>query len=150
MKPKFLIATIGLFATLTFSGCSIFYPNPNTTPTATKTPTETPTETPTVDPELKKVDINIIDASAFKDNGTIDIIAEASGILEDDGNCTLKLVQGKISQTVTVEAESNVSSTQCFPMSVSISEFKIGDVAYTVSYKSPKHSGTISGTVTVQ
>lgn len=153
-KITFLAAT--LLATLALGGCSLFYPNPGSSPTPVESPsastpsTEAPAPTTEPEPTLKQIDLNILDASAFKDNGTVDVIAEALQILEDDGNCTLKVTQGQKSQTVTVKAESNVTSTQCFPMSVPIASFKNGEAKYTVSYKSEKYSGTISGTLTVQ
>lgn len=155
MRFKYVLAT-AVVATLMLSGCSVFYPNSKPTPTAveqptqTPEPTETPTPTPEPDPALKKVNLNIIDASAFIDNGSIDVIAEALNILEDNGNCTLTVSQGKTSQSVTVKAESNVTSTQCFPLSVPVTGFKKGEATYTVEYKSKKYSGTVDGTLTVQ
>jgi len=153
MKNKLLTAGLALTLAATFSGCSIFYPNPTPTPTPTQTetPTPTPTPTPTVDPNLNPVTLNIIDASAFKGNGTVDVIAEALAIMEDDGKCTLVVSQGTISQTVTVAAESNVQSTQCFPMSVPLTGFKDGNLSYSVTYVSDKSAGVFSnGTITIQ
>lgn len=153
MKHKLLTAGVTLVVSVTLAGCSIFYPNPtpNPTPTDTPTPTVTPTPTPTVDPNLNKVEINVIDASAFRGNGTVDVIAEALAILEDDGKCTLVVKQGAVSQTVTVSAESNVNSTQCFPMSIPLTGFKDGNLSYTVSYLSDASAGsTSSGTITIQ
>ena len=153
MKHKLLTAGVTLVVSVTLAGCSIFYPNPTPTPTPTDTPTPTvtPTPTPTVDPNLNKAEINIIDASAFRANGTVDVIAEALAILEDDGKCTLVVKQGAVSQTVTVSAESNVNSTQCFPMSIPLNGFKDGNLSYTVSYVSDASAGTSSsGTITIQ
>ena len=153
MKHKLLTAGIALAATVAFSACSMFYPNqtPTETPTPTQTATETPTPTPTIDPNLKPVEINIIDASAFKENGTVDVIAEALGIMEDDGKCTLVVSQGSASETVTVNAESNVTSTQCFPMSIPLTGFKSGNLSYTVTYVSDASAGVSStGTISIQ
>ena len=153
MKPnKFVIAGAFVLATLTLGGCSLFYPNPvpTPTPTPTKTETPTPTPTPTIDPNLTEVKLNVINSSAFRDNGNVEVIAEALGILEDNGSCTLTVSQGSSKQTVTVKAESNVNSTQCFPMDIPISNFKDGNVAYTVTYVSDKSTGTISGTLQIQ
>ena len=153
MKHKLLTAGVTLVVATTLSGCSLFYPNPGPTPTPTKTetPTPTPTPTPTVDPNLKPVDIHIIDASAFRGNGTVDVIAEALAIMEDNGKCTLVVSQGSVSETVTVKAESNVNSTQCFPMSVPVTGFKDGKLSYRVTYVSPLSGGeSTSGTISIQ
>lgn len=151
MKHKFLIAGVGLFAALTLSGCSMFYPNPTPTATVTPTPTETPTPTPTVDPDLTKVEIGIIDSSAFIDNGYVEVVAEALKVLEDDGKCTLTLTQGKTVQTVTVGAVQNVNSTVCASMQVPLSNFKAANINYSVTYVSSKSTGTsASGTIQIQ
>jgi len=155
VKQKIFTAGLALALTASLAGCSIFYPNtpptPTPTPTPTQTETPTPTPTPTVDPNLKEVKINILDSSAFKDNGTVDVIAEVLGILEEDGRCTLVVSQGALSQTVVVNAESNVTSTQCFPMSVPLSAFKDGNLKFTVSYVSDKSSGVFpNGTIAIQ
>jgi hypothetical protein len=153
VKQKIITAGLTLALTATLAGCSIFYPNtePTTTPTPTQTETPTPTPTPTVDPNLESVEVNILDASAFKDNGTVDVIAEALGILEDDGRCTLVVTQGAVSQTITVNAETNVTSTQCFPMSVPLTSFKSGNLKFTVTYLSTKYSGVFSdGSIAIQ
>ena len=155
IKHKKLVAGIGVFAALTLSGCSMFYPNPKPTatetPTPTKTPTPTPTPTKTPDPSLDKVKIRIIDSSAFVDNGYVDVVAEALGILEDDGKCTLTLTQGKTVQTVTVGSVQNVNTTVCNEMHVPLSNFKAADITYSVTYISSKSTGTSeTGTIQVQ
>ena len=153
MKHKSLLSVLGVFAAITLSGCSMFYPNPTPTPTATKTPTQKPTSTPTPtpDPGLTKVKIHIIDSSAFVDNGYVDIVAEALNVLEDDGKCTLTLTQGKTSQTITVGAVQNVNTTVCNEMHVPLSNFKAADINYSVTYVSSKSTGTSeTGTVQIQ
>lgn len=151
MKFKSLIAGAGLCVALTLSGCSMFYPAPTPTPTVEPTKTPLPTPTPTVDPDLTKIELNILDATGFRDNGTVTVIAEALGVMEEDGTCTLHVTQDKASQTVTVKAEPNVTSTQCFPMEVPIAGFKNGKVSYSILYVSSKSTGVIeSGTLTVE
>lgn len=157
MKSKYLLTAVGVAAALSLSGCSLFYPNPVPTPTPTAThtktpkPTPTPTPTPTVDPSLKKVKINIIDSSAFIDNGYVEVVAEATDVLEDDGTCTVVFTQGKVSQTLTVKAVQNVSTTVCAAMQVPLSSFKATDISYTVTYKSSKSVGTSEpGTIQIQ
>ena len=151
MKHKYSLAGLALIGALTLSGCSIFYPNQVPTPTPTATKTETPTPTPTVDPSLNKVDINIIDSSAYIDNGYVEVVAEALKVLEDDGKCTLTLTQGKTVQTVSVDAVQNVNSTVCASMQVPLSKFKATDISYSVTYVSSKSTGTsASGTIKIQ
>jgi len=157
MKHKLLTAGVVMVVAAALSGCSIFYPNPIPTPsptdtgTTTPTPTPTPTPTETIDPNLAKVELNIIDASAFRANNTVDVIAEALAILEDDGKCTLVVSQGSVSESVTVNAESNVNTTQCFPMSIPLTGFKDGNLKYTVTYVSSKSTGvSANGTITIQ
>jgi hypothetical protein len=137
---------MALTVTFSASGCSMFYPTPEPTPTQTETPTPTPTDkpTPTVDPNLNKVQLNVLNSSAFRDNGTIEVIVEALEILEEDGKCTLKVTQGDLSQSVTVNAEPNVTSTQCFPMEIPIGDFKDGKVTFTVHYISSKSAGLLN------
>lgn len=143
MKHKLLTAVMALTVTFSIAGCSMFYPNPEPTPTQTETPKPTDKPTPTVDPNLNKIQLNVLNSSAFRDNGTIEVIVEALEILEEDGKCTLKVTQGALSQSVTVNAEPNVTSTQCFPMEVPIGDFKDGKVAFTVHYVSSKSSGLL-------
>jgi len=151
MKAKFLIIGLSLAATLTLGGCSMFYPMPTPTPTIEPTETPTPTPTPTLNPDLTKIDLNLLDASAFRDNGTVTVIVEALGVMEDDGKCTLNVTQDKASQTVTVSSEPNVTSTQCFPMEVPIAGFQDGKLQFSVLYVSSKSTGIISsGTLSVE
>jgi hypothetical protein len=129
----------------------MFYPTPTPTPTETVEPTETPTPTPTEEPGLNKVEIGIIDSSAYIDNGYVEVVAEAMQVLEDDGKCTLTLTQGNTVQKVTVAAVQNVTSTVCASMQVPISNFKAADIAYSVKYVSSKSAGTsASGIIKIQ
>lgn len=145
MKQKFLAAGLAFSLAFSMAGCSMFYPNEEPAPTATTTeepaPTATPTPTPTLDPDLAKVEINILNTSAFLDNGYIQVIAEALEVMEEDGKCTLKVTQGEMSQSVTVSAEPNVTSTQCFPMEVPVNGFKAGSISYSVTYISSESTG---------
>lgn len=151
MNGKILVTGLSLVAALTLGGCSMFYPTP--TPTPTVEPTETPTivPTPTINPDLNRIELNVLDASAFRENGTVTVIVEALNVMEEDGKCTLHVTQDKASQTVTVSAEPNVTSTQCFPMEVPIEGFKNGKVSYHVLYVSSKSTGVIeSGSISVE
>ena len=152
-KRVFLSAAIMFVATY-LSACSLFYPSeiPTKTPAPTKTSTATPTPTPTktANPNLKKVSLHIIDSSGFKANGYVEVIAEAKGILEDDGQCILTVTQGLVSESFTGKTDQNVTSTQCFPLQVPISKFKTGKASFEVQYVSSKYSGSISGSVAIE
>lgn len=155
MSQKYFVAGIGILVSLTLSGCSVFYPNSTPKPTPTKTsttePTPSPTPEPTVEPKLSKVEIAIIDSSAFLDNGYVEVVAEALNVLEDDGKCTLTLTQGKTVQKVTVSAVQNVRSTVCTAIQVPIKNFKATNIDYSVTYVSSKSEGTSEpGTIQIQ
>jgi hypothetical protein len=155
MSQKYFVAGVGIVVTLALSGCSLFYPNSTPTPeptkTATATPTSEPTPEPTIEPSLSKVEIGIIDSSAFIDNGYVEVVAEALNVLEDDGKCTLTLTQGKTIQKVTVSAVQNVRSTVCTSMQVPIKNFKATNIDYSVTYVSSKSEGTSEpGTIQIQ
>ena len=153
MKHKILIAGVGVFAALSLSGCSMFYPNPTPTPTPTIQPTKTPTPTPTPteEPNLAKIKVGIIDSSAYIDNGYVEVVAEAQGVLEDDGKCTLTLTQGTIKQEITVDAVQNVNSTVCASMQSPLSNFKTAPINFSVKYVSSKSTGTsANGTIQIQ
>jgi hypothetical protein len=153
MNRKILLAGIGVLAALTLSGCSMFYPNtlPTPTPTGEPTKTPTPTPTPTVKPGLHKVTVGIIDSSAFVSNGYVEVVAEAQGVLEDDGKCTLTLTQGAAKQIITVPAVQNVNSTVCSSMQSPLSNFKTSDISFSVTYTSSKSTGTSPvGTIQIQ
>lgn len=141
------------------TGCSVLYPHagattfPSDTPTPkpTKTtepkpePSETETETasptPTAKPK-KPATVQIDDASVDTDAAVINVIAQVTNIFEDGGKCTLLVTAGKTSKSVTVKAETNVNSTQCFPMEVDLAGLKSGDATVTVTYESEKFKGT--------
>lgn len=153
MKHKILLAGFGIFASLSLSGCSMFYPNPVPTPTHTIEPTKTPTPTPTPtpDPSLKQIKVGIIDSSAYIDNGYVEVVAEAQGVLEDDGKCILTLTQGDIKQVITVTAVQNVNSTVCASMQSPLSNFKTAPINFSVQYISSKSTGTsATGSIQIQ
>lgn len=157
MKHKFLAACLVLNATFLVSGCSTFYSAPTPTPSETAEPTETatatatPTPTPTEEPALNKVEIGIIDSSAYIDNGYVEVVAEALQVLEDDGKCTLTLTQGSIVRVVSVSAGQNVNSTVCASMQVPLSKFKGADISFSVEYVSSNSAGrSTTGIIKIQ
>ena len=153
------LAAISSLAILSLSGCSLLYPNwgatglptdsavPTESATATVAPTESSAPTPTVKPKQPaqvQITMQNVDATA----GTIGVVAQVSNVSEDGGLCTFKLVNGASTKTLTVKAESNVSTTQCYPMEVSTVGFPKGNATLTVSYDSVGYTG-VSAPMTV-
>jgi len=148
---KKLLAAAIVFATaVTLTGCSIFYPHWGETasPSDSATPSEsasvepTPSETasPTAKPK-QPVSVDILQSSADSGTALITVIAQASGISEDGGICTLTVVQGSTTKSISAKAESNVTDTQCFPLNLSIVGLTPGDATFTVSYSSEGYTG---------
>lgn len=155
------VVTLALFACTTVTGCSLLYPHAGATTFPTDEPTKKPTktakpkptasesETPSASPSptktvkpKKPATVQIDDASVDADNGVINVIAQVTDVFEDDGKCTLVVKSGKTSKNLTVKAETNVSTTQCFPMEIDLAGLKSGDATATVTYESKKYLGT--------
>ena len=141
-------AAMLLVVAISLSGCTLFYPNwgattaPVETPTDSASPTPEPTQTPTTPPKPKQpVTVDILQANTDAAAGTISVIAQATDMSEDGGTCTLTVTQGSNTKSVSAKAESNVTDTQCFPLSLSIVGLAPGDATFTVSYDSSAYSG---------
>lgn len=144
---------LGASLVVALSGCSLLYPNwgqtglPTETPIPTLLPTDSPSEstapaspTPTtVAKQPASVQITMFNVDAT--SGTIGVVAQVTNVAEDGGFCTFKLVSGSSSKTLVVKAESNVSTTQCYPMEATLSGFPKGNASLTVSYESVGFSG---------
>jgi len=156
VKKVFAGAFLAL-AALSLAGCTIFYPNwgqktpPTDTPSPSTTsqPTSSASATPTHKPK-QPVSVDILQSDPNAANSTISVIAQATGISEDGGTCTLTVTQGSTSKSVTAKAESNVTDTQCFPLNLSIVGLAPGDASFTVAYNSDAYTGTsTSQTITI-
>jgi hypothetical protein len=74
--------------------------------------------------------------------GVLNVVAEVTNFAEDGGSCTLSYYQGANATAVgTVDAERNVTSTQCFPFNVDFSALPKGALELTVKYESENHVG---------
>ncbi|MFM5904822.1 MAG: hypothetical protein ACKORF_01795 [Micrococcales bacterium] len=155
---KVLVLTPTLILSLT--GCSLLYPNWGSTglPTPTETVTQTQTgepqptqsETPTPTPTTvvkKSASVQILQVTPDATAGVIDVIAEVSNVSEDGGLCSLKITVGGVTKSQTVKAESNVSSTQCFPMELPLAGIPKGNANVTVTYESPAYIGSSAAQV---
>ena len=145
---RILAAAALLTISVSLSGCTLFYPNwgattaPVETPSESASPTSEPSPTQTTPPKPKQpVNVDIVQSNSDSAAGTVSVIAQASGVSEDDGTCTLTVTQGSNVKSVTAKAESNVTDTQCFPLTLSIVGLAPGDASFTVSYDSSTYSG---------
>lgn len=147
---KLLIAASAIFASVVLSGCALLYPNwgtdqnPSTsessspTPSASVTPSESPTPTPTKDNAV----INLIDLSIDSSAQSVSVVAMVDNASEDGGQCVITLTSGAFTKSVTVKAEANATSTQCFPALVSYIGAPKGNASVTITYSSDKFFGT--------
>jgi hypothetical protein len=83
----------------------------------------------------------VVDATAQ----VVSVLAQVTNFNEDGGTCTLTIQAGNQSKTMSVKAESNVTTTQCFPMELSLSGLPKGTALVTVTYESPTHFGVSAG-----
>jgi hypothetical protein len=149
---KFLKLAAVAVAGMSLAGCSLLYPHwgattfPTDGPTSSSSapaPTASASATPTASTkpiQAAKVVIlqNNVDATA----GVVDVVAQISNVAEDGGQCTLTVTSGGTTKSQTVRAESNVDTTQCYPMEVSLAGLAKGSASMTVTYKSAGYVGT--------
>lgn len=149
MKRAFFIITTSV-AVVTLTGCALFYPNigSNETPSDPLNPTPTVSETPTapiesetpapVAKELAKprlVFYDIVDTN-------IQIVGEIMNFAENGGECIITFYSDNTAVVMErVPAEANVSTTQCFPLTVGLSRLPSGAVDIVVSYESARYEG---------
>jgi hypothetical protein len=148
------IAAILAFSalTLSLSGCALLYPNwgttqsPGTSESANPSSSASASESPTATAPAKgKASVQIDQANVDATAGVIDVVAQVTNFNEDGGQCTLIIQAGTQTKKISVKAESNVTSTQCYPMELSLSGLPKGTALVTVSYDSAAHAGTSAG-----
>ncbi|MFM6971175.1 MAG: hypothetical protein ACKOWH_01110 [Rhodoluna sp.] len=148
---KLLIASATVFVAATLSGCALLYPNwgtdqnPSTSQSATtsESASASPSETsasPT--PTKSNAVINLIDLSIDSSSQSVSVVAMVDNASEDGGQCVITMTSGSFTKSVTVKAEANAASTQCFPALVSYIGAPKGKATVTISYSSEKYSGT--------
>ena len=159
------MATVGL-AGLALCGCSVLYPHWGATDFPTDGPSSTSTSLPTQSAQpsasasasaspsatpVQAAKVQILQLNADATNGVVDVVAQVSNVAEDGGQCTLTVTSGSTSKSQVVRAESNVDTTQCFPMEVALAGLAKGSASVTVTYKSPAYVGSSqSQTITIQ
>jgi hypothetical protein len=166
---RWKLFSIAIVAGLTLTGCSAFVPSWNAQPTPIEIDNETepadvnevpetepeteetepanPTETAEQDPEpteaieRSSVTVEVISAMAYVDEGQLEVIAQVFDVVEDGGECTLKLLAGDFSTEQTVGANRSSNYTQCAPIDVPLSELPGGTAVVSVSYLSENYEG---------
>jgi len=91
---------------------------------------------------VQKAILNIIQSGVDTANGELYAVAEVTNTVEDGGTCTLNYSSGSFTKSVTVKAESNVHTTQCFPISLPLKGLPKGAGTFTVTYESAAFKGT--------
>ena len=156
MKKFSSLAAITAALTLTagLTGCSVLYPNWNTTanPGDSATPSASasvaPTEstsasaTPTPTAAKAKAQITFVDSGVDTAGGVIFAVAEVTNVVEDGGLCTLTFIGAGKTKTITGKAEANATDTQCHPLELSLSGLPKGAGLITITYNSATHVGT--------
>jgi len=153
------LASIALAGSL--AGCSALYPHwgatdfptdgPSSSSSASATPTQssTPSQTPTTVP-VQAAKVQLMNVNVDATNGVVDVVAQVTNVAETGGSCTLNVVSGSTSKQQTVRAESNVDTTQCFPMEIPLSGLASGTATVTVTYKSSGYVGSsLSQAITI-
>jgi hypothetical protein len=149
MKRALLIFTT-LVAVATMAGCALFYPNigsnetpsdpQNPTPTSSQT-TETPAASESPAPvvkELAKPRLVFYDIVGTN----IQIVGEVMNFAENGGECIVTFYSKDTAVVMErVPAEANVSTTQCFPLTVGLSRLPKGAVDVVISYESDRYEG---------
>lgn len=148
---KTLLATAIAFGMFSLSGCALLYPNwgtdqnPSTSqsPSATdSSPTPAPSESASVAPVLGVAKFNVIELDFDESANAIFVVAEMISAAENGGKCTVTFTSGSTIKSVSVKAEANASSTQCFPAYIPATGLPKGKGNVTVTYESSTYAGT--------
>jgi len=151
MKRILLILVSGV-AVATLASCALFYPNigNNETPSDPMDPTPQTSESSDVAPEPTESAIPAATKAAAKprllfydiQGDTLQLIGEVINFAEDGGECTITFYSGNTPIIMEkVPAEHNVSTTQCFPLNISLSRLPKGVGYVSVGYESEKYLG---------
>jgi len=141
-------AAIGLFS---LSGCALIYPNwgtdqnPSTSqsPSATESsPTPTPSDSASATPTIGVAKFNVIELDFDPSANAVFVVAEMLSAAENGGKCTVKFTSGSVTKSVSVKAEANATTTQCFPAYIPATGLPKGKGTVTITYESPTYAGT--------
>jgi hypothetical protein len=157
MKKSIATSLVAL-SLVSLSGCALLYPNWGTdqNPSSSQSPTASDVSaspsastSASTSPAIEVAKFNFIDLSVDSGTGYISAVVEVTNVSEDGGKCTIVLTSGSVSKTVSVKAEANVSTTQCYPAMLPLSGVPKGKATVTVSYVSSTHEGSASAGVTI-
>ena len=154
---------------LSLSGCSAFVPswnaqptpieidNENDSPDVNESESETEPEPVPVEPETdpepeqteeepepverSEVNVEVVSAMVYTDEGQLEVIAQVFDVVEDGGECSLKLLAGDFSTEATVMANRSSNYTQCAPIDIPLSGLPGGTAVVSVSYVSDSYEG---------
>jgi hypothetical protein len=155
---KTLAVSIAALSLVSLSGCALLYPNwgtdqnPSTSqsPSASAaSPMPSDSASASASPTIEAAKFNFIDLSVDSNTGYVSAVVEVTNVSEDGGKCTFVLTSGSVSKTVSVKAEANVSTTQCYPAMLPTTGMPKGKATVTVSYASATHQGSTSTGVTI-
>lgn len=150
MKKVFVALAVTATA-VSLSGCALLYPNwgtdqnPSTSmsPSATvESPSASPSESVSETPKQTLAEVSLIDMGVDSGAGSLYVVAEVLNATEDGGKCTITFKSGSATKTVSVKAEANASTTQCFPAYLPIGGLPKGKGFVTITYESEKFFGT--------
>lgn len=153
---RIIFAGFSVAALVALAGCTLFYPNndqarvpvaqTSLTPSAFPTPTDSaepevsPSPSPSVASTKAAAKIQVVYSDTSQ--GFLEVIAEVTNFAEDGGQCTLVSYSGNTPKVVgTFKAESNVGTTQCFPIKVEFSSLTKGTSTVAVAYESNTYFG---------
>lgn len=148
---KVFVALAVTAAAVSLSGCALLYPNwgtdqnPSTSmsPSATvESPSASPSESVSETPKQTLAEVSLIDMGVDSGAGSLYVVAEVLNATEDGGKCTITFKSGSATKTVSVKAEANASTTQCFPAYLPIGGLPKGKGVVTITYESEKFFGT--------
>ena len=147
MKKIAIILAFSVMA-VSLSGCALLYPNwgttdnPGTSQSAEPSSSTSASESQSPSAPTKgSANVSIDDVSVDATAGVIDVVAQVTNFNEDGGTCTLIVQAGTQTKKVTVKAEANVTTTQCYPMELSLSGLPKGTALVSVSYDSAARAG---------
>lgn len=150
MKKVFVALAVTATA-VSLSGCALLYPNwgtdqnPSTSmsPSATvESPSASPSESVSETPKQTLAEVSLIDMGVDSGAGSLYVVAEVLNATEGGGKCTITFKSGSATKTVSVKAEANASTTQCFPAYLPIGGLPKGKGVVTITYESEKFFGT--------
>jgi hypothetical protein len=148
MKRTFFITT-ALVVVSVLAGCALFYPNIGSTetpsdpmdPSPTSSQTPEPTESASPSATAKELAKPRVDSYEIA-SGDLQIIGEVVNFAEDGGECIATFYAGNTPLAMErVKAEHNVSTTQCFPISISLSKLPKGIGHIVLGYESERYQG---------